>query len=94
MLRQSLTLLRLVAALLLLPHYPPSSYVENSSPAGSSDPYERLDLAMVRGLLGRRGGIGGCDGLKIRFPQGSVGSTPSAGRIQDVTPATASSTVV
>ena len=31
--------------------------------------------------LSRRGGTGRRDGLKIRFPQGSVGSTPSAGRL-------------
>ena len=34
--------------------------------------------------LSRRGGTGRRDGLKIRFPQGSVGSTPSAGRFLKV----------
>ena len=34
--------------------------------------------------LSRRGGTGRRDGLKIRFPQGSVGSTPSAGRLLKV----------
>ncbi len=31
--------------------------------------------------LSRRGGTGRRDGLKIRCPQGRVGSTPSAGRL-------------
>jgi hypothetical protein len=42
--------------------------------------YVRASWRIVRGFS-RRGGTGRRDGLKIRFPQGSVGSTPSAGRI-------------
>jgi len=35
-------------------------------------------------IVFRRGGTGRRDGLKIRFPQGSMGSTPSAGRLLKV----------
>ena len=38
-----------------------------------------VSRSTVRGDIGRSGGIGRRDGFKIRFPQGSVGSSPTFG---------------
>src|SRR5437879_2513887 len=44
----------------------------------------RCALRSIKSRRSRRGGIGRRAGLKIQWPQGRVGSSPSAGRFLDI----------